>query len=307
LVHPHEIDFHYFITKYTLEGARGEFESFSFSLIRGMNPEVDLQRIQVSQGDGGIDIIKGTFGSDIVIWQCKFFLNDIEKSQKQQITNSFGTAINTAKETRSKMRKWILCLPKNLTVSEKRWWDRWKHKMEKEHNLTITLFSLADYQAEFVNYTILFNAYFHTDQIQDPLPVVEQVDDDSQTYIRRIKESDIPPDWMIEIRRFFYYAEALETNLKQLDSEPIKKILEDIYIRLEDAWRTCHQLRYDNTDDDDGRDVYLACKKHCMEHLTGYTYNLIPSLRWEHLVGFILILTNLDIAFWTRSIRELDD
>lgn len=115
-----------------LAGAREAFESACESLFRKMYEGSHVSQITVKHGDGGIDIFVGEFGIEpITVIQCKFFLDAFEDSQKDQIRESFKTAINSEKY---ELKEWILCIPRVIDIDEASWWFKWKHKMIQEYN-----------------------------------------------------------------------------------------------------------------------------------------------------------------------------
>ncbi len=116
-----------FKCKHGIETARSEFEKVCGELfkIQYKNTTNPVQRIAVSRGDGGIDICVGNIGIEpITLIQCKFFINDFNDAQKQQIIRSFKTARESKEYSFS---KWILCIPRVLTKDELLNWNRWKN------------------------------------------------------------------------------------------------------------------------------------------------------------------------------------
>lgn len=69
-------------------------------------------------GDDGLDcfVLKKT--KSIEVYQIKFFLNNLTTSQKKQIKQSYETACK-----HFKVANWILCIPKNYTPAEKKWFE----------------------------------------------------------------------------------------------------------------------------------------------------------------------------------------
>lgn len=129
-------DFRYLRDQHTVEGARSIFEKICTQLLQARHG-ADAHNIRISQGDGGIDILVGDFNSPIENYQCKFFIDGIDDSQKTQIRESFNRAINS---TDYKMKQWILCVPCELSAKEFSWWSEWKGKKKKLHNVQISLY-----------------------------------------------------------------------------------------------------------------------------------------------------------------------
>src|ERR1035437_10132609 len=90
----------------------------------------DTRRVRVHQGDGGVDVGKGSWGDfgDLTVYQIKYFPNGIGESQKRQIKESYRTAHDSAL---FKLGKWILCLPIRLSKKELDWFDSWAREQDK--------------------------------------------------------------------------------------------------------------------------------------------------------------------------------
>lgn len=110
------------------EGARFAFESACLLVLSTKFNNENVQGIRIHQGDGGIDVYVGLLGVEpVAVYQCKFFLNGIDESQKEQIRKSFRTA---SKSERFELKSWHLCLPQDLTLDEAAWFDGWSQKKE---------------------------------------------------------------------------------------------------------------------------------------------------------------------------------
>ncbi|MEQ9052073.1 MAG: hypothetical protein RLO12_05225 [Fulvivirga sp.] len=132
-------DFSYLLLKHG-EGARYKFEE---ACEKAMKAEFkDATGIEAFPGDDGIDIYVGNMQDPIEVYQCKFFIQKIEDAQKKQVRKSFNTSINSENYT---LKKWVLCIPKKLTITEAKWWDGWKKRTEKKYpKVKIDLFDSAD-------------------------------------------------------------------------------------------------------------------------------------------------------------------
>jgi hypothetical protein len=108
---------------YGVAGARENFEDLTVQLIRSERP--DAERVRIVRGDGGIDAHDGSLAdpSGVDVFQVKFFPDGIGDSQKGQIRDSFSTVRDSKK---FKTRRWTLCLPIDLSIDEKGWFDTWK-------------------------------------------------------------------------------------------------------------------------------------------------------------------------------------
>lgn len=130
-----ERDFRYLREKYKDAGARDIFEKICTQWLQAKFG-TDAHRIRVSQGDEGIDVLVGDFSQPIVVYQCKYFIDGIGDSQKQQIRESYERAKNA---TDYKLKNWCLCVPCELSTKEFSWWSDWKSKKEKLDHIPISL------------------------------------------------------------------------------------------------------------------------------------------------------------------------
>jgi len=136
-----------------IAGAREAFEKACETLFKKMYAPTYVSQMEVSQGDGGIDIFVGEYSIEpIIVVQCKFFLEDFGSSQKQQIKDSFSKAFNNQDY---QLREWILCIPRMFTQKDNEWWFEWKEKQ----NIDIKLINgneLIDLMKEYDVYNRIF-------------------------------------------------------------------------------------------------------------------------------------------------------
>lgn len=128
-----ERNFEYLVAKYGEAGAREIFEKICVSLLQCQHGP-KAKTVKPSQGDGGIDVLVGDIPEIEKVYQCKFFLEKLEDSQKQQIRKSFKTV-----NEKYDVSEWYLCLPTVLTEKELLWWSKWKNEKEIETGVKIEL------------------------------------------------------------------------------------------------------------------------------------------------------------------------
>ncbi|WMX16137.1 hypothetical protein [Aureispira sp. CCB-E] len=170
----------------SIEGARAEFEKVCASLFRKIYPNDFIEPVAVKQGDGGIDVLRGKIGIEpITVIQCKFFLDEIGKSQKQQIRDSYETAYQNSNYS---LNNWILCVPRDLTIKELSWWNNWKAKKMREaknkDDNFIRLFSggrLIDLLQEYNLYDRIFQIDETTGQLVSINEFVQYYNNGSQS------------------------------------------------------------------------------------------------------------------------------
>ena len=110
---------------YGIAGARETFEDVVAQIVNGEYP--DVGKVRVVKGDGGIDAYVGDIAdiSGIDVYQCKFFPYGLDDSQKGQIRESFKRCRDNKEFS---IKSWTLCLPVDLSVDEKKWFEEWKSK-----------------------------------------------------------------------------------------------------------------------------------------------------------------------------------
>ena len=79
--------------------------------------------IRPDPGDWGIDVMVGSLADSIMIWQSKYFYDKIGDSQKQQIRESFDSAMKHATTNGYRVDAWTLCVACEFSAPEKKWWD----------------------------------------------------------------------------------------------------------------------------------------------------------------------------------------
>ena len=121
-----ERGFKYLIDMYGIPGARDIFERICINLFQSMyGPKA--KSVEVSQGDGGLDVLVGELPNPDKVYQCKFFPDGLGSSQKQQIKESFRTVTKNYS-----VSEWFLCVPCILNEKELLWWSKWKNEIQLE-------------------------------------------------------------------------------------------------------------------------------------------------------------------------------
>jgi hypothetical protein len=172
-----------------IAGAREAFENACEILFKKQYPNKYVSQMEVSRGDGGIDIFIGKYSKEpIIVVQCKFFLEKFESSQKQQIKDSFNKAYNNKDY---KLSKWILCIPRIFTQKDNEWWFDW---IEKQ-GMQIELINGNELISSMQEYSV-YNQIF---QMEDSLKldsINSKLDDLTALSIQnKIIETDfLPPD-----------------------------------------------------------------------------------------------------------------
>ncbi len=198
------MDWHdYKIKNTNIEGARAAFEKDCATLFNSIYKGLNVKTVKISVGDGGIDVFAGNIGVEpIIVIQCKFFLEDFGASQKQQIKNSFNTAINS---NEYKIEEWILCIPRTLDLKQNKWWCEWADEMKSTHALKDNSIKLYDGD-DLINLFKSHNLFNQVFKLEDSLKIAnidKKVDDIHKTIIDNISFDKA----QIEINKANFYLE----------------------------------------------------------------------------------------------------
>lgn len=126
--------FKYLIDMYGVNGARSKFEEICQQLMQRIFGLAYM--VQCYPGDDGIDIYVNE-KEEMTVYQCKYFTDRIEDSQKKQIRESLDMLMKSVHKDR--VKKWILCVPTILTSKEHDWWIKWSNEKAQEYNIYIEL------------------------------------------------------------------------------------------------------------------------------------------------------------------------
>ena len=120
------------------DGGRVRFGQLVQDLVHLHNPAA--RTVDDRGGDWGIDTYVGELdGGRAAVWQAKYFLNGVGKSQQQQIRDSLASVLKNAKDKGFEVGAWTLCLSCELQPEEEAWWERFKKKQEKALQIPIVL------------------------------------------------------------------------------------------------------------------------------------------------------------------------
>jgi len=160
------------------EGSRQKFEDICYDVYSSEFPDADVHKVAVTQGDGGIDIYIEEENGTYTIIQCKYFLKRLDDNRKNQVRDSFKTAL-----TKNEMDNWILCIPMDLSHEEHNWWKTWKQK-QKELGIAIKLHDGSKLM-KLIKKHDLYEEYFNTVRIdQNFIKEVANTDEKSKIHDR---------------------------------------------------------------------------------------------------------------------------
>ncbi|MEG1567723.1 MAG: hypothetical protein RR347_08570 [Anaerovoracaceae bacterium] len=258
-----ERDFRYLRDIHGDAGAREIFEKICTQLLYELN-DSEAHGIRSSKGDAGIDILVGDFTSPIENYQCKYFIDGISDSQKDQIRKSFNTAIETVAY---KMKRWVLCVPCTLNVKEFAWWSDWRNRMLKLNNsIEIDLWE-GGFLITRLKQTNLYDTLFDNDtktqldeihtfltaekkrMENDIIILMKEIDSsqyDGMTFVSKLECANIED--INDCKRDFFNAELSEQSVKSKGNQNDLQLLNNLKIEIYSLWQTQYRRYKHETD-----------------------------------------------------------
>lgn len=304
-------DFDYLLKKHGKEGSRQVFED---SCAKVFSKEYENSYpIECNPGDEGIDVFVGDFSEQIDVYQCKCFFYEIGDSQKKQINSSFKKAIESKEY---KLKKWVLCVPKSLTIAEAKWWSNWKKKKEekfkieldlmdsvkllnliKKHNLHLELF---DEEELLILNQILQELENKKQSLKEIFDVPIDIDFSDKLFTIKLKSAKINEHLDVFNKQFFN-AEILTKEVESRSIENELKELKSLKSVLNEVWLTQYML-YD--DEFDGNKLLAIVNKR-IEDLNGTdTLKTNLNVSSSEKKGILHQLADECTIGWVRNYKE---
>lgn len=258
-------DFRYFKDKYGEAGARDIFEKICTQIyIEAFGEEAHA--IKADPGDEGIDILVGDFSSPIDVYQCKYFVDGICDSQKDQIRKSFTRSVNSSA---FKLKSWTLCLPSELNIKEFRWWSEWKNQMIGIHHIDINLHEgsyliarLKEQKAydrvfdndirmalDEIQEYLSFEKRKRLDEIVAMVGASDVAQFDGMIFVRKLENARI--EEIDGCKRDFFNAELAEQAVKSQGDDDSILIMEKLKTKVYSVWETQYRRYKHDTDGND--------------------------------------------------------
>ncbi len=147
------------------------FEKLCYQLAyKEFSDKWEFTPIDWSGWDGWVEFFLTLPNWDVRWWQCKFFKNWLKSPQKKQIEES----LNRTRLNHKKLKKWILCLPIDLTIDlvqkngKVRKWARWWFDdfVKKNSDIIIEEWFLSNIDTLLIEYPNIDNAIFNPDPVK---------------------------------------------------------------------------------------------------------------------------------------------
>ena len=242
-----ELDFKYLFLKHN-DGARYIFEKACEKALK--KEYEDSFSVECNPGDEGIDVFVGDFTEPIIVYQCKFFIDTIDTSQRNQIRESFKKSLESQEY---KLKEWNLCVPKALNIDEHKWWANWRKKniqkykikiglkdsayllgLMKKHGIDEDVFDLEDSKKINEIYEYLVE---RDKTVKEVLSKPVEIDYSDSTFISKLKSANIN-EHLKSYETQFFNAEILDKTIKSKGIEKNEKELESLKVNIHDLWLT---------------------------------------------------------------------
>lgn len=199
-----------------LEGGREKFERLIRQLTGLRYPSA--RRVAANPGDWGIDVFVGEIDGLLMVWQAKYFIEGVDKSQQNQIRESFDQVLKKSKDEGFKLSTWTLCIPVELDPEALKWWTGWRRRTSKKHDVRIELQDAGDLETLLISPDArhIRSEYFPTAQpaATEPLELHELpvgVDFDDMLFVKQLQAANILETESAKLQ--FFNAEALSREI----------------------------------------------------------------------------------------------
>lgn len=302
------INFRELIGQGDVEGARKTFEALIVQLAYQKHQAVG---VLARPGDWGIDAFAGRLDGEIAIWQAKFFLDAVDKSQRAQIRESLASALKAANERDHQVRAWTLCLPVDLDPEAQRWWETWKRKKEREHDLVIELWGATELEAMLLlpDAAHLARHFFPSSMGASPtqlpakvLPLPTDHGYDDALFVRQLVEADITENESAK-RQFFNY-EALARDVADKADPTELQTLETLEAEIHAIWETRFAGASMDSETGKDHDFHSGVMEAIRSHFSADPKSLPPMSVVHHFGTMHRVVENGE-AGWVSHFRKI--
>lgn len=297
------------------EGARPLFQRLITSLLRIKYR--DAREIRPNPGDWGIDVLVGELSGHCLVWQVKYFINGVGKSQQQNIDESFEMLMRKAKEEKFSVDAWTLCIPCSLAAKESKWWEKWKKEKMSKYDIEIKLMDETDIRTELefpeaehlrlgyfssnptIAYYFLESMKGKTEREIQELPEPSLFSD--ALFIKKLKAAGITE--FISAKTQFFNAELLTQEIIDKGDFSEIKSLKGLKEKLRSMWETRFNKSFTLPDDQMGI-LYSAVMESIEDHDKKSLDHPDLMATFVHKQGIIHQLSNNCQVGWTKDFRE---
>lgn len=303
-----------------IEGARQLFQELIAQIVKVRHRSA--KNIRPAPGDWGIDVLVGKLTSGTcMIWQAKYFINGIGKTQKNEIRRSFIQVVKKSKEFGFKIDVWTLCVPCSLSTKENRWWENWQKKNMRETGVKIELMHELDIkkmlltpEAEhirlgfFGNQPSMLKYYLQSIRGLDEREIQKlphQSLYENSMFIRKLIIAGIRET--LSAKTQFFNAELLKSEIHDKGDQNELNELDALYEKIRSMWETrFNRASNSETPEKDVPGVYPEILQAIEERDKGVLNSPRIMASFVHKQGFMQQLADLCEIGWTPGFRNLD-
>lgn len=302
------INFYELIGDGDLDGARAKFERLIIAIAHVKHQAMG---VAARPGDWGIDAFFGELDEKIAIWQAKYFMEGVDESQKKQIRDSFKSALKAAEDHDHEVEMWTLCLPVDVDPDAMSWWQGWKRRQERDHQVVIDLWSRTKLEGLLLTPECLHLArHFFPGSIRgaepggspEILPLPDDHEYDAALFVRQLEAAEIVETESAK-RQFFNY-EALARDIADKGDPLEKNTLSTVEAEVHAIWETGFGAA--NHDPETGVDPNLVAN--VMAQIKANHAGAAPSLppmSFIHHMGTMHRVVENGVAGWVAHFREI--
>lgn len=199
-----------------------------------------VRDVYANPGDWGIDAFVGTLdeGESVLVWQSKFFIDGVRKTQQHEIRDSFTSCIEAAEREGYVVRAWTLCIPESMDGPTTKWWDGWKKRMQQQHGLVIEVWDPARFRELFraPEAQAIAGEYFGAESVPRPRelePVPPEKSFEGMLFIKQLLAARIDPE---PAKYEFFNAELLWREALDKTGERARVFLDSLQEELHSLW-----------------------------------------------------------------------
>ncbi|MET8282803.1 serine/threonine-protein kinase [Micromonospora sp. NPDC005174] len=150
----------------------------------------DARLVFGSGGDWGIDALVGDLNGRITIWQAKYFPHGVTLKHRQQIEDSFASAVRNARQHGYQIQEWVLCVPSSFNPQMAQWWDGWGLTQARRTGVRLVLWDETALRNQLMQPSARYvrRAYYHpyqdsgdTDEPERSEPVMTRAEGTRQS------------------------------------------------------------------------------------------------------------------------------
>lgn len=224
---------------------RERFERLVTAIVSEQYPTA--RTIRANPGDWGIDTFVGELSQGtIAVWQSKYFLDGVGKTQQAEIRNSFASVQKAADDRGFKVASWTLALPIDLDGPATKWWDGWRKRQQRDTKIVVDLWPGSRVESlvgkpDLVGVRQQFFGVAPGEALVER--TVVEPDDwsifDQALFVRQLHEAGISQDRAA--RRAFFNAEVLTRDVQEREVQRELNALGSVQAELHQLWHTRYE------------------------------------------------------------------